>query len=181
MIACSHDQPFVMQSQAVHCVCIDATVATCVHLQACHSFASMVAEGWSFVVCATVADVRGHVRGSGLAAQPPAEPPVMPAVINVGGPITGTLALILAAWAVRAVRALVSRARHSHDQDKLPPPDAPQPLYLQRLSATAIRMQVRSRSSHEAQSVQTSGAGYSVAHGRHTHTCMLAVSAYMHA
>ncbi|GLC58774.1 hypothetical protein PLESTB_001399800 [Pleodorina starrii] len=68
----------------------------------------------------------------------------MPAVINVGGPVAWGLIVLASAWAVRAGRALAGRRRarrmEREEEALLHDPNAFQPQYLQRLSATAIRM-----------------------------------------
>ncbi|GIL47808.1 hypothetical protein Vafri_3920 [Volvox africanus] len=68
----------------------------------------------------------------------------MPAVINVGGPLAWGLVVFVSAWAIRTGRALAGRRRarrkELEDEDLLHDPNADQPQYLQRLTATAIRM-----------------------------------------
>ncbi|GIL89346.1 hypothetical protein Vretifemale_17171 [Volvox reticuliferus] len=68
----------------------------------------------------------------------------MPAVVNVGGPVAWGLVVFVSAWAIRTARALAGhrRARRTELEDEalLHDPKAEQPQYLQRLTATAIRM-----------------------------------------
>ncbi|GLI69717.1 hypothetical protein VaNZ11_014226 [Volvox africanus] len=68
----------------------------------------------------------------------------MPAVINVGGPVAWGLVVFVSAWAIRTGRALAGRRRarrkELEDETLLHDPNADQPQYLQRLTATAIRM-----------------------------------------